>query len=69
MQRKKNSLLKLCSVLPALLVMPAMAGTETFEGTGTPVELLIGDQYQDGGRIWLKGFEEVDIRMMMKIIC
>ena len=52
-------LLKVCSILPALAIMPAMAEVVVVEGTGSPVEIpVIGDQYQDGGRIWLKQFTD-----------
>ena len=52
-------LLKVCSILPALAIMPAMADVVSETGTGTPVEIpVIGDQYQDGGRIWLKQFTD-----------
>ncbi len=52
-------LLKVCSILPALAIMPAMADVVSGTGTGTPVEIpVIGDQYQDGGRIWLKQFTD-----------
>lgn len=52
-------LLKVCSILPALAIMPAMAEVVEKTGTGTPVEIpVIGDQYQDGGRIWLKQFTD-----------
>ena len=53
-------LLKVCSILPALAIMPAMAEINVVEGDGTPVEVLIGqmDQKADGGRIWLKNFTD-----------
>ena len=52
-------LMKVCSILPALLVMPAVAEVNVVEGTGEPVEsVLLGDQYQNGGRIWLKNFTD-----------
>ena len=46
------------SVLPALLIMPALAEMEVVQGNGTPVDVLKGtmDQKSDGGRIWLKDF-------------
>lgn len=53
-------LLKVCSILPALAIMPAMAEVNVVEGTGEPVEVLKGqmDQKADGGRIWLKNFTD-----------
>ena len=53
-------LLKVCSILPALAIMPAMAEINVVEGDGTPVEVLEGqmDQKADGGRIWLKNFTD-----------
>lgn len=53
-------LLKVCSILPALAIMPAMAEVNVVEGDGTPVEVLEGqmDQKADGGRIWLKNFTD-----------
>lgn len=53
-------LLKVCSILPALAIMPAMAEVNVVEGTGEPVEVLEGqmDQKADGGRIWLKNFTD-----------
>ncbi len=54
--KKNHSLLWGISILPALLVMPAMAELEVVSGTGQAVQVLRGDQFIDGGRIWLKDF-------------